>query len=109
MITFFTEILGAVLVERKKFGTADGATLDLKGTIINCRIAREDEKFSDGSVPNYGYHHIGLTVDNVDQAYQELSGKGYIFPIPPKEVGTSKITFFSGPDNIVIELLQSLG
>ena len=110
MIKFFAEVLGAVLVERKKFGTADGATLDLKGTIINLRIAREDEKFSDGaSVPNYGYHHIGLTVEDIEKSYRELSGKGYAFSIPPKEVGTNKIAFFNGPDNIVIELMQALG
>ena len=109
MITFFTEVLGAFLVERKKFGTADGATLDLKGTIINLRIAREDEKFSDGSsVPNYGYHHIGLTVDNVEQAYRELSGKGYVFSVQPSVVGKNRIAFFNGPDNITIELLQPL-
>ena len=110
MITFFTEVLGAGLVERKKFGTADGATLDLKGTIINLRVAREDEKFSDGSsVPNYGYHHIGLTVEDIEKSYRELSAKGYVFSLPPKEAGDNRIAFFNGPDDITIELLQPIG
>jgi catechol 2,3-dioxygenase-like lactoylglutathione lyase family enzyme len=44
MITFFTETLEAKLVMRKKFGTADGATLDLQGTTVNLRVSREDER-----------------------------------------------------------------
>ena len=109
-IAFFTEILGAVLVERKKFGDADGATLNLNGTTINLRVAREDDNVSTGtSITQYGYHHIGLTVDNVEQAYRELSAKGYVFSLPPKEAGKNKIAFFNGPDNITIELLQPIG
>ena len=42
MISFMTETLGAELVERRKFGTADGATLDLAGNRINLRVARDD-------------------------------------------------------------------
>jgi catechol 2,3-dioxygenase-like lactoylglutathione lyase family enzyme len=35
MITFFTDALNAKLVIRRKFGTADGASLDLQGITIN--------------------------------------------------------------------------
>ncbi|MDH4268511.1 MAG: VOC family protein [Deltaproteobacteria bacterium] len=108
-ITFLSKTLGAALVERKKFGGADGATLNLNGTTINLRVAREDDNVSTGtSITQYGYHHIGLNVDNVDQAYRELSDKGYIFSITPKEVGKNRVAFFNGPDNITIELLQPL-
>lgn len=108
-IVFFSAALGAILVERKKFSNVDGATLDLNGTVINLRIARDDEKVSsDTTVTQYGYHHIGLTVDDVDQAYRELSEKGFVFSLPPKEAGKNKIAFFNGPDHIIIELLQPL-
>lgn len=108
-IAFFTETLGAALVERKQFGGADGATLNLNGTTINLRVDREGDNVStDTSITQYGYHHIGLTVENVDQAYRELSGKGFVFSLPPKEVGSNRIAFFNGPDNITIELLQPL-
>ncbi|MEW6671964.1 MAG: VOC family protein [Thermodesulfobacteriota bacterium] len=108
-IAFLTETLDAVLVERKKFGGVAGASLNLNGTIINLRIAREDDKVSTGAATTqYGYHHIGLTVDNIDEAYRELSGKGYVFTGPPIQAGTNRIAFFKGPDNITIELLQPL-
>jgi catechol 2,3-dioxygenase-like lactoylglutathione lyase family enzyme len=60
MITFFTETLEAKLVRRQKFGTADGASLDLQGTIVNIRVSREDEEMlADASQSRYGYDHIG--------------------------------------------------
>ncbi len=110
MIAFFSETLGANLVTRRKFGTADGATLDLNGTIINLRVARDDENISNDSPgPRFGYHHLGLEVDNVDAAYRELREKGFTFTLVPEDAGKVRIAFFTGPDNIVVELIQRLG
>jgi catechol 2,3-dioxygenase-like lactoylglutathione lyase family enzyme len=109
MISFFTEVLNAELVARKKFGTADGASLDLQGTTINLRVAREDEDMvGDASQSSYGYDHIGLNVDDVDEAYRDLTQRGYLFFIPPKDIPNLRIAFFRGPEDITIELLQKL-
>ncbi len=107
MESFFTSDLGAKLVERRKFGTADGATLDLNGVLINLRVQREGDKIAgDSSQERFGYDHLGLQVDDLDKAYQQLSAKGYKFITPPSASGNMKIAFFKGPDNITIELLQ---
>ncbi|NWF93784.1 MAG: VOC family protein [Syntrophaceae bacterium] len=107
MERFFVEVLGARLVERRKFGTADGAVLDLHGTQINLRTLRTDEMVTgDGSQKHYGYDHLGLEVEDVESAYRALQGEGYQFITPPTDTGTSKMAFFRGPDHIVIELLQ---
>ena len=107
MIGFFTETLGAKLVARRKFGTADGATLDLDGTFINIRVAREDEEIvGDSSQARYGYDHLGLDVDNVDEIYEELKGKGFSFIIPPTDFEDVRFAFFKGPDNITVEVLS---
>lgn len=107
MESFFTGDLGAKLVERRKFGTADGATLDLNGVLINLRVQREGDKVTgDSSQERFGYDHLGLQVDDLDKAYQQLSAKGYKFITPPSPSGNMKIAFFKGPDNITIELLQ---
>ncbi len=109
MINFFTEILGATLVERKKFGGADGATLDLQGTLINLRIAREDEIINeDTSEPSYGLNHIGWETGDIEGDYEELKGKGFEFITPPRDAGKNRIAFFKGPDNLTIEILQPL-
>ena len=109
MISFFTEVLNAELVARKKFGTADGASLDLQGTTINLRVAREDEDMvGDASQSSYGYDHIGLNVDDVDTAYRDLTQRGYLFFMPPKDIPNLRIAFFRGPEDITIELVQML-
>ena len=107
MISFFTEVLGAQLIVRKKFGTADGASLDLQGNMINLRIARDDETMTgDASESRYGYDHLALEVENMDEAYKDLTGRGYNFVLPPTDTGDIKVAFFKGAEDITIELLQ---
>ena len=108
MISFFTEIIGAELIGRRKFGTADGASLDLQGTTVNLRVAREDEDMvGDASQSRYGFDHIGLEVDDVDGAYKDLTERGYSFFMPPRDIPNLRIAFFRGPEDIIIELVQS--
>jgi catechol 2,3-dioxygenase-like lactoylglutathione lyase family enzyme len=109
MIQFFTETLGAHLIRRRKFGTADGAMLDLQGTPVNLRVARQDEDVSgDSARERYGYDHLGLEVDDVDAAFRELKGKGFRFMIEPRDVEDVRVAFFKGPDNVTMELIQRL-
>ena len=44
MINFFTKSLGGKLISARKFGTADGATLDLAGVPVYLRVARTGEE-----------------------------------------------------------------
>ena len=109
MIDFFTEALGATLVARKKFGTADGASLDLQGTTVNLRVARQDEKMvGDASQAGFGYDHLGLQVEDVDAAYQDLKKRGFSFFMEPKDIPDLRIAFFKGPEDITIELVQEM-
>ncbi len=108
MISFFTDALGAALVERRKFGTADGVTLDLQGIVINLRVARVDEEIRDHLSPStYGYDHIGLKVDDIHAAWDDLTKRGYQFFMPPTDAAGLTIAFFKGPENITIELIQA--
>ncbi len=109
MINFFEDAIGAKLVERRKFGTADGATLDLQGIYINLRVARDGEEIRENPSPStYGYDHIGLQVEDVQAAHDNLAKRGYSFFMPPTEAAGLMIAFFKGPENITIELLQPL-
>jgi catechol 2,3-dioxygenase-like lactoylglutathione lyase family enzyme len=109
MITFFTEVLGATLVRRQKFGTADGASLDLQGTTVNLRVSREDEQMvGDASQSSYGYDHIGLEVEDIETVFKDLTAQGFTFPVPPREIPNLKIAFFKGPEDLTIELVEPL-
>ena len=107
MIRFFSEVLEAKLIDLRKFGTADGASLDLNGTTVNLRVAREDEHMvGDASQSTYGYDHIGLEVEDIEYAFKDLTAKGFSFFMPPTELPNLKIAFFRGPEDITIELCQ---
>jgi catechol 2,3-dioxygenase-like lactoylglutathione lyase family enzyme len=108
MIAFFTDVLNARLITRLQFGTADGASIDVQGTTVNLRVAREDENMAgDASQARYGFDHIGLEVDDVDAAYADLTERGYKFFMPPTDIPNLRIAFFRGPEEITIELVQS--
>ena len=110
MIKFFTDALEATLVARKKFGTADGASLDLQGTTVNLRVDREDEVIAgDASQTRFGYDHIGLQVEDIDTAYEDLKKRGFNFFMEPKDIPDLRIAFFRGPEDITIELIQKRG
>jgi catechol 2,3-dioxygenase-like lactoylglutathione lyase family enzyme len=108
MVNFFTKSLGAKYVSARKFGTADGATLDLAGVPIFLRVAREGEEVATITARSYyGYHHIGLKVKDVDAAYAELSAQGYKFTaLPAPTPAGGRVAFFEGPDGIVFEMVQ---
>ena len=109
MVVFFTEVLAAKLIDRRKFGTADGASLELDGATINLRVAREDEKMAgDASQSTFGFDHIGLEVEDIQIAFEDLTAQGYAFFMPPREIPNMKIAFFKGPEDITIELCQPL-
>jgi catechol 2,3-dioxygenase-like lactoylglutathione lyase family enzyme len=109
MIAFFTEVLGATLIKRQKFGTADGASLDLQGTTVNLRVSREDEQMvGDASQSSYGYDHIGLEVEDIETVFKNLTQQGFTFTVPPREIPNLKIAFFKGPEDITIELVEPL-
>ena len=109
MISFFTEVLAARLIDRRKFGTADGASLELDRATINLRVAREDEQMvADPSQAAYGFDHIGLEVEDIEKAHKDLTARGFSFFMPPKEIPNMKIAFFKGPEDITIELCQPL-
>ena len=59
------------------------------------------------SFPYYGLEHIGLTVDDVDAACEELRSKGAEIAIGPltRSAGL-RLAFVRGPEGIMVELVQ---
>jgi len=57
--------------------------------------------------PYYGVEHIGLTVDDVDAAAEELRAKGAEIAIGPltRNAGL-RLAFVRGPDGVMVELVQ---
>src|ERR1700730_8522632 len=57
--------------------------------------------------PHYGLEHIGLTVDDVDAAVEELRARGAEIAIGPLTRNPGlRLAFIRGPEGIMIELVQ---
>jgi lactoylglutathione lyase len=58
--------------------------------------------------PYYGLEHIGLTVDNVDDAVAELRAKGADIALGPvtRSAGL-RLAFVRGPEGIMVEIVQA--
>ena len=57
--------------------------------------------------PYYGLEHIGLTVDDVDAACDELRTKGADVVIGPlTRDPATRLAFIRGPEGIMVELVQ---
>ena len=57
--------------------------------------------------PYYGLEHIGLTVDDVDAACEELRAKGAKIAVGPVTRSPGlRLAFLRGPEGIMIELVQ---
>ncbi len=57
--------------------------------------------------PHYGVEHIGLTVDDVDAACEELRAKGAEIAIGPLTRSPGlRLAFVRGPEGVMVELVQ---
>ena len=104
---FFIQRLGAQMEQRTSFGGALGSMMDLNGTKIYLRTAKSQEEVNKNkSSSYYGYHHIGLEVEDLDLAYEDLKSAGIEFTVTPKDTPNGCLAFLKGPDEIIIELYQ---
>ena len=107
MIRFWTENLGAELVLRRTFGTAEGATLDLAGTRFNLRLPKADEGLREGeNGSRFGYDHVAFEVTDMAEAGKRLTRGGYPFITGPVDRGNRISAFIRGPEGILIELME---
>ncbi len=97
---FYTETLGLAIVGQ--FPGRDVVFLDIGGTTIELMAAPDQEPGATGA-----FAHVALQVEDVDAAYQELSGKGVPFHIEPRGSGNLRIAFFRDPDGNAIELFHN--
>ena len=84
-------------------------TMKVGGQRILVAPRHPDDPMQDApKFPYYGTEHFGFTVDNVDAACDELRAKGADIAIGPlNRDATLRLAFVRGPEDIMIELVQS--
>ena len=114
VIDFYTRVMGGTLVQEVKLADNRKAwDINLSGVNIRvsdwtnaCDTLKKQYAEAKGR-PNFGLHHLGITVSNLDEAYTELKANGAEFIVQPKVTGaSSRVAFIIAPDNVLIELLE---
>ena len=108
--TFYTEYLGLEIIAENYRAVRDSYKLDLAlpdgGQI-------ELFSFPDSPVrPSYpealGLRHLAFAVDSIDECVEQLQCHGIdVEPIRVDPFTNKKITFFSDPDGLPLELYQT--
>jgi lactoylglutathione lyase len=83
-------------------------SLNLGGQRVLIAPTHPDDPTGSAPVfPYYGLEHIGLTVDDVDAACEELRQKGAEIAIGPLTRSPGlRLAFVRGPEGIMVELVQ---
>jgi len=83
-------------------------SLNLGGQKVLIAPTHPDDPMTEApKFPYYGVEHIGLTVDDVDAACEELRAKGADIAIGPLTRSPGlRLSFVRGPEGIMVELVQ---
>lgn len=102
---FLCDVIGAQEVSRG--GPFDNWVFSLQGVKILVRQHRPDEELQPGSVRRAGLDHIGLRVEDVDEAVRELENKGCTLTRAPVQILPDlRIAFLLVPGGLLIEVLK---
>lgn len=113
-LEFYREYFDADLLERGDAADGEGATAvnHIALTVADKRVYLFDQAPYEaaGHVDNLptGFLHFGFVVDDIESAYEELTGAGIEFIMEPAVFGNLKIAFFTAPSGVRIELLEHL-
>ena len=88
-----------------------GVVLDLNGSRLLIKSGNVKTETAPGSSePAHGLEHFGIRTDDLEAAVADLKAKGVQFKEEIREIRPGvKISFLLGPENVLIELLESSG
>ena len=96
-----------VEVRTSKLKAPDGNLVELLE--FSSHKVEKETKWT-GKIFSTGLTHIAVTVNDIEDSYHKLKSKGYNFNAPPQNSpdGFAKVTFFKGPENLFVEIVQIL-
>lgn len=103
---YYERMFGAELVASKGANGLPRANMKLGDQIILISTVLENiTQTASGPHSCLGLDHIGIAVDDLQAAIDDLDKKGAEFLMRPRD-GRGRIAFVKGPDSVSIELVQ---
>ena len=105
-VKFYQSFFGATAGEPFTRGDANWVYCFVGGT----QITVTDREFSDTELQRYqGYDHIAFVTDDFEATLADIEAKGINIWFGPVELEDGmRILFIEGPDNVKIELMESV-
>ena len=105
LIEFYTKVLGASAKRERNISGRKVTDLNLGGVII--RITSGTSADSSWKGLQFGLHHLGLTVANLEKSIAEMKAQGVEFVVNPTQEGPDvKYAFIRTPGNVLIEISE---
>ena len=103
---YFNKMFDAKIIESTQPDGSPRVDVDVNGLAIF--IAKADETVPPGvRDPHLGLDHFGFRVENLDEAVNELKGRGAEFAVEPRALPSGiKIAFVWAPGDVRIELVE---
>ena len=107
MIDFWVKGFSARMEEFRKFGTLEGAVLDIGAGQAKLYLREQPCERQDATAPRSGVDHLGMLVPNLDKALAELTAlPGVVLAKAPYMSKDMRCAFVNGPDGISVEVME---
>lgn len=104
-VDFYENVLNGKITERVALGGMPIVRMEVGGQrlFLSPKFGDMDVEATSGKA-RWGAYQLAFLVDDIDAAVEELIARG----VPPQNIKPSgnPIAFFTGPDNVQIELMQ---
>ena len=109
MVDFWVQGLGATFVQFRQFGGADGAVLDMNSaTKLYLKVMPCEPQDTD--TVRAGADHLGFLVENLDALLAHIKTMpGCRVHREPFMSGTLRCAFITGPENVLVEVMEEQG
>ena len=104
VVEFYTQVMGAKVTKEQETPSGKMVDVDLGGVPVRISSSTGADK---ALGPQFGLHHLGLVVDNMDEFAADLKSKGVEFVVEPTQPQPGiRIAFIKAPDNVLFELIE---
>ena len=104
---FYANAFGVETREAKTWQGLPRCDMNLGGlTVLISTVKGDLQETANDRNAQLGINHFGFRVDDMDQAYTDLTAKGVEFTSKPHEYRGGKVAFIEGPDRVSIELVE---
>ena len=104
---FYANAFGVETREAKTWQGLPRCDMKLGGlTVLISTVKGDLQETANDRNAQLGINHFGFRVDDMDQAYTDLTAKGVEFTSKPHKYRGGKVAFIEGPDRVSIELVE---